>query len=120
MSSTIKGTYLASVEPGELFEIKKTLDEMAEGGFPGIASKIFSKQDLDKLKQAMKEKEGKLEGERNYANFAWACMAGAAYRNAEYAQSGRKFMRISGLSGRAKAVLGKGMALKACERFKGK
>lgn len=120
MSKAIKGLYLASSDTSEIFSVKDNLDEIADGSIPGIASKSFTREELDKLKQAMKDKEEKLKNKRNYANFAAACMAGAAWRTAEYAQSGRKFMRVSGLSGRLKAVLGKGMALKVCDNFEKK
>lgn len=112
---SIKGKYLAAGKKDEVFEVKDALNEIATGGKPGIESKVFSKQDMDGLKSDMKEKEQKAEKQRSPFTIASAALAFAAYRNAEYIQSGRKFMRLSGLSGRAKAMLGKGSILAYCE-----
>lgn len=112
---SIKGQYLASSDKDEVFKVKDTLEEMAKGGKPGIESKVYSKQDIDAIKQKMKSFEQELEQKKTPARMAKACLAGAAYRNVEYVQSGRKFMRISGMSGRVKAMWGRGLVLTFCE-----
>lgn len=109
--------------PGIMQMKQNRFDMIIDGSYAGVISCGYSVQDIKRLKAKRDESASKYEQKKNEFNLTHVSMYGSGYRNAEYVQSGRKFMRIAGCSAGVRAAWEKCIALTtrdvAEERYKG-
>lgn len=101
-------------------ELQKEFDRLsaiARGDIPGIISVQYTNEAIraleankSKADQAVKKKK------KNTGAAAMAAYSAAAVRDAKYGCRGRKFIRISALNCKTRAVMGRGLAILQSEK----
>lgn len=112
---------LTDFERSGLEEEMKRISKCAKGSIPGIVSARLEKSDLDKLKEnrdkAIKDADDPEKVPSVYKT-SKAIYNTAAYRDAKYSLSGRKFMRCCGLNGKQYSAFGRILHYEWHQNFK--
>lgn len=109
------GTGFAHSEVDKLQEELDGIHAIIKGKVPGIISNQFRLEDLKELKSLKDDKEQEADAERKHALIMGAAYARAALRDALYAARGRKFMRATALTSKARALWGRAINLEYIE-----
>lgn len=97
--------------PDKLGNALKGVDKIASGTIPHIAPFIITKDELEELKSAYESGKEKAKNSDKLGDVNKAIYTTACYRDAVYVTRGRKFMRTSGLNGKARAAWGRAECL---------
>lgn len=88
-------------------KVLREISSIASGTIPHIKPTVYTSDDIDELKSDH-ENFGEKAAESTFAgDICKAIFATANYRDAVYSTRGRKFMRVVGLNGKARAAWGR-------------
>ena len=96
---------------------------VAGGLTPGIVSKRYTKEDIDKLKSQFSQAANAAGGKDNPAtpvDVTDLSYKGANYRDARYSLLGRKALRVASLNDKIRAVYGRAVVLQSVKKAKEK
>jgi hypothetical protein len=96
--------------------VLKEVTAIASGTIPHIKPTIYKKEDLKEIESAYKSAKEKAKNSDKVGDICKAIFTTANYRDAVYATRGRKYMRTSGLNGKARAAWGRCEGLDWMER----
>ena len=85
----------------------KEVEAMAKGTIPHIKPTIYTEDEINELKGEHESFNKSAAQSNSSGDICKAIFATANYRDAMYATRGRKFMRVSGLNGKARAAWGR-------------
>lgn len=98
---------ILSAKSSEQEAALKEVSAIAAGTIPHIKPTIYKKDELDKLQEAYKQSKEKAKDSDKIGDICKAIFTTANYRDAVYSTRGRKYMRTSGLNGKARAAWGR-------------
>lgn len=98
---------ILSNKPDKQDKVLKEIEAIAKGTIPHIKPTIYTEDEIKELKGEHESFSKNAATSTSSGDICQAIFATANYRDAMYSTRGRKFMRVAGLNGKARAAWGR-------------